>query len=316
MPAPAGIFAHPVAGLDQRRHNRWNVARVDQVVEGDGEIGVGDEILAIMDDDQGIGPSRRIAGGQIDPLLAALSKRRALDLHGFDAPGGSATRLTPLGARVAIGPALRILTERIASPRRVERIQDPFLAAVPPDRQLVLEPTAVRDRQAQQPKVGPRHPLEAGAVAARMDPSQNVDMVGRAPPGEGRRPRLNEREFVVRQEIVHSRWCGLAIGQQLRDLRMPPYWRCLIGAHPAQAGSVECSCTSQSRLDKEIAAGRCRTDCYRLGQSGRELPPRLQLGGAGLADMSGPSGCTDWATSQSTTATCASWSLAPAASAS
>ena len=106
MPAPAGIFAHPVAGLDQRRHNRWNVARVDQVVERDGEIGVGDEILAIMDDNQGIGPSRRIACGQIDPLLAALSKCRALDLHGFDTPGGSATRLTPLGARVAIGPAL------------------------------------------------------------------------------------------------------------------------------------------------------------------------------------------------------------------
>src|ERR671912_1878029 len=98
MPAPAGIFAHPVAGLDQRDHNRGDVARVDQVVEGDGEIGIGDKILAVMDDDQGVRLSCRIARGQVDPLLAALSKRSALDLNGFDAPGGCATRLTPLGA--------------------------------------------------------------------------------------------------------------------------------------------------------------------------------------------------------------------------
>src|SRR5918993_4404441 len=112
MPAPAGIFAHPVAGLDQRDHNRGNVACIDQVIEGDGEIGIGDKILAVMDDDQGIGPSCRIARGQVDPLLAALSKRSTLDLYSFDAPSGSATRLTPLRARVAIGSALRILTER------------------------------------------------------------------------------------------------------------------------------------------------------------------------------------------------------------
>ena len=54
-------------------------------------------------------------------------------------------------------------------------------------------------------------------------------MVGRAPPGEGRRPRLDEREFVVRQEIVNGRRCGLAVGQQLRDLWVPPYRRCPIG---------------------------------------------------------------------------------------
>ena len=54
-------------------------------------------------------------------------------------------------------------------------------------------------------------------------------MVGCAPPGEGRRPRLDEREFMVLQEIVNGCWCRLAVGQQLRDLGMPPYRRCPIG---------------------------------------------------------------------------------------
>ena len=61
-------------------------------------------------------------------------------------------------------------------------------------------------------------------------------MVGRAPPGEGHRPWLDERECVVRQEIVNGRWCGLAVGQQLRDLWVPPYRRCPIGrAKPRRA---------------------------------------------------------------------------------
>ena len=258
MLAPAGIFAHPVAGLDQRRYNGWNVARVDQVVERDREIGVGDEILAVMDDDQGIGPSRRIAGGQIDLLLAALSKRRALDLHGFDTPGGSAARLTPLGARVAVGPALRILTERIAGPRRVERIQDPFLAAVPPDRQLVFEPTAVCDGQAQQPKVGPRHPLEPGTVAARMDPSQD-DRHGRPRPARRRSPP-RARRAGIRGSPGNRQWPLVRAGRRPAAPRpagaavpaMPDRRR------PTQAGSVECSCASLSCSMRRSQRDRCR----------------------------------------------------------
>src|SRR3954453_21727008 len=165
-----------------------------------------------MNDDQGIGLSRCIAGGQVDPLLTALSKRRAFDLHGFDTPGGSAAWLAPLWARVAVGPALGILTERIACPCGVERIKDPLLAAMPPDRKLVFEPAAVRDGHAQQPKVSPQHPLELGSVAARMDPTQNVNVVGRAAPGESRRPGLDEWELVDCQEIVYGRGFRLAAG--------------------------------------------------------------------------------------------------------
>jgi hypothetical protein len=62
-----------------------------------------------------------------------------------------------------------------------------------------------------------------------VDPSQEINMVGRAPPGEGRRPRLDERECMLRQEIVNGRRGRLAVGQQLRDLGVPPYWRCPIG---------------------------------------------------------------------------------------
>jgi hypothetical protein len=38
---------------------------------------------------------------------------------------------------------------------------------------------------------------------------------------------------MVRQEIVNGRWGRLAVGQQLRDLWVPPYRRCPIG--PAEA---------------------------------------------------------------------------------
>jgi hypothetical protein len=101
---------------------------------------------------------------------------------------------------------------------------------VPANGKLVLKPATVCDRQAQQPKISVRHPLEPGTIAACMDPSQDVHVVGRAPPSEGCRPRLNQREFMVCQKFVDSRMCGMAVRQQLRNLRMPLYWQWLVGA--------------------------------------------------------------------------------------
>src|SRR4051812_22883809 len=113
MPAPARIFPHPVASLDQRCDDRGDVACIDQIVERNGEVGVRNKILTIMDYDDGVGPFRRIAGGQVDRLLAVLGKRCTLHLHGFDTPCGGTASLAPLGARVSVSPALRVLTERI-----------------------------------------------------------------------------------------------------------------------------------------------------------------------------------------------------------
>jgi hypothetical protein len=61
-----------------------------------------------------------------------------------------------------------------------------------------------------------------------VDPPQEVNTVGHAPPGEGHRPRLDEWECMVCQEIVNGCWCGLAVGQQLHDLWVPLYRQRLI----------------------------------------------------------------------------------------
>jgi hypothetical protein len=62
-----------------------------------------------------------------------------------------------------------------------------------------------------------------------VDPPQEINMVRSAPPDEGHRPWLDKRKLVVRQEIVNGRGCALAVGEQLRDLRMLPHRRCSIG---------------------------------------------------------------------------------------
>ena len=102
----AGVFAQPVAGLHQRRDHRRDLARVDQVVEHHRQVGVGDEVVAVVDDDQriGAGPGRGRPAGR--PARRGSRRRRALSTcELLDAAGRRAARQAPLRPLVAEGAA-------------------------------------------------------------------------------------------------------------------------------------------------------------------------------------------------------------------
>ena len=52
----AGVVAHAVVRLHQRRDERRHVAGFDQVVERDAEVGIAEVVEPVVDDDQRIAP--------------------------------------------------------------------------------------------------------------------------------------------------------------------------------------------------------------------------------------------------------------------
>ncbi len=203
MAAAARVFAGAVARLHQGGHHRRDVAGVDQVVERDRQVGIGHEVVAVMDDHERAGGLGGIARRQIDPLGADLVEDPALDPDRLDAPRRRTAWRAPGRPGIAEGAADRVLAEGIARPRRVARIDDPFLAAVPADRQLVFESPVVLHGQPQQPEIGAVEPCEGHAVGGAMDETHEFHPLGPAPPGEGSGPRLYKREILAQQEFGH-----------------------------------------------------------------------------------------------------------------
>ena len=196
MPPAAGIFAEPVAGLHQRRDHRRDVARVDQVVEQHRQVGIGDEVVAVVDDDERIGPLRVVAGRQVDPHPAGLAEGAALDRDLLDPPGGRAARQAPLRPLVAEGAATEFSPN--GSPARAGFSGSRIRSSWPlrPIAELVLETPAVLDRQPQQPEVGARRAARRAAGRRRRGSS--------APDAPGR-PRPARRRSASRARPAGSR---------------------------------------------------------------------------------------------------------------
>ena len=79
VPGVAGIFAVALARLRQHGDEGRHLAPMDQVVEDRLQVCMIQEILAVVDDEEGIAPILGKAGGEVDADRARLAEGAALD---------------------------------------------------------------------------------------------------------------------------------------------------------------------------------------------------------------------------------------------
>ena len=203
MLPPAGIFPQPVAGLHQRRDHRRDLPGIDQVVEHHRQVGIGDEVVAVVDHHQRIGPLRIVPRRQVDPHVAHLAEGAALDLQ--------SPRSAPPAPRAAGStPAARSRACRATefspngSPARAGLSGSTISASCP------CRPTASLYSNRPPSSTGSRS-SQRSVPASRTNGSRlpppwiqrtRCTCVRLAPPGEGQHPRLRQRKLPLVEEGV------------------------------------------------------------------------------------------------------------------
>ena len=273
------------------------------------EVGVGHEVLAVVDHDQRIGAARDRARPAGRPARRGSRRRRALDRRAPRCGRRRAARLAPGRAGVAEGAGDRVLAERIAGARRVQRIDDPVLARRRA-RSRACTRTARRPRPA---AAAARGRSRAPARTAGGRPRRGSSASGARGPPRPRQAKVSAPGS-ARGNSCPARKASIASGfgparEQRRQRRVRP--------SPSGGGQSVCTFMLEPplgllfracRRGRRFATPRLHARChasliYRAPVSGNDMLRRNSPSRrAQLVPGGGPSGCADCSISQSTTA--------------
>ena len=183
-PAPR-IFAEPVPRLHQRHDHRRDRALVDQVVEHHRQVGVGDVVVAVVHDDQRIGPRprRALPAGRPAPRASRRRPRSRPRSPRSVPPARRAAGSTPAARSRASPPPSSPRTDRRPAPGSGGRAPAPRRR---PARSRACTRTARRPRPAAAAARGRSRRAARTAAGCRRHGSSAPDAHARPRPARRR----------------------------------------------------------------------------------------------------------------------------------